>query len=60
MVDLRSILATHHTKARPKKKVSDEAEKNRQSPSFSEIPDLFFDEILVQDKLNRIEILVWP
>lgn len=56
MVDIQSIIKTH------KGKVSDE---NRQTglvdtemPTISEIPDLFFDNILVNFKLSRTEIIV--
>lgn len=58
MVDLQSILAEH----RSKKKVDNPTDKGGggalQAPSASEIPDIFFDKIIVDYKLNRIEILV--
>ena len=57
MEDLRTILSSHHSK------LEDEDSKikpavNEPMASVSEIPDLFFDEILVRYKLNRIDILV--
>ena len=58
MVDLQSILAEH----RSKKKVDYSHNKGGggvlHNPTFSEIPDIFFDKIIVDFKLNRIEILV--
>lgn len=56
MDELQSILINHNSK---NKKV--DSESNRPStptPSSSEIPDVFFDEILVSYKLTRIEVLV--
>ena len=58
MVDLQSILAEH----RSKKKVDYSHNKGGggvlHNPTFSESPDIFFDKIIVDFKLNRIEILV--
>lgn len=58
MVDLQSILAEH----RSKKKVDNSHHKGGGGPSHkptsSEIPDVFFDKIIIDYKLNRIEILV--
>ena len=58
MVDLQSILAEH----RSKKKVDYSHNKSGagvpSTPTFSEIPDIFFDKIIVDFKLSRIEILV--
>ncbi|MCB9092084.1 MAG: hypothetical protein H6620_05945 [Halobacteriovoraceae bacterium] len=57
MEDIRSII-NHHL---PKRQVDGgETEKKPRSKkaTTSEIPDLFFDEILVSYKLNRIEIMV--
>lgn len=59
MVDLQSILAEHRSKT----KVGGANEKGGggsvlQTPSASEIPDIFFDKIIVDFKLSRIEILV--
>ncbi len=59
MVDLQSILAGHRSKSSHKElhdKGGDEA--NQLKASLSEIPDLFFDRIVVDYKLSRIEILV--
>lgn len=56
MEDLRSILTSHHSKNSPAN-ATNEYLKERYATT-SEIPDLFFDEILVDHKLNRIEILL--
>ena len=57
MEDIRSVLSQFHTK---KKKDSAEVQKAQvgpiDSPSTSEIPDVFFDVILQKYKLNRHEI----
>lgn len=50
-MDIRSILDSHPEKG------EDSSPNYKNSPSSSVIPDLFFDEILIQFKLNRIEIL---
>ena len=55
MNELHDILNSHHTKLQPKTGIK---KKGTPTPSTSEIPDLFFDEILVEYKLTRIEILV--
>lgn len=57
MVDLRTILQDH----RSKKQESDgelRVTKEPQTAHISEIPDLFFDDILITYKLNRVEIMV--
>ncbi len=58
MVDLQSILAEH----RSKKKQDSTHDKGggdlAHAPSTSEIPDVFFDKVIVDYKLSRIEILV--
>ena len=58
MVDLHSILAEH----RSKKKVDSSHHKGGggvvHKPTSCEIPDIFFDKIIIDYKLNRIEILV--
>jgi hypothetical protein len=58
MVDLQSILAEH----RSQKKMDSSQNKGElhldNKPTFSEIPDIFFDKIIVDFKLSRIEILV--
>ena len=58
MEDLRSILSSHHSKADSTtagaiKTISDEVH-----ATTSEIPDLFFDEILIKIKLTRTEVLL--
>lgn len=57
MDDLASILASHQFKGYRKQQRND-AEIQEKRPIFSEIPDIFFDEILVSYKLGRTEILV--
>lgn len=59
MVDLKSILAEHRSKV----KVEAANEKSggggvQHHPTSSEIPDIFFDKIIVDYKLSRIDILV--
>ncbi len=57
MVDIHEIIAGH----KPRKNANDETINTRKEhlvPTTSKIPDLFFDEILVDYKLNRIEVLV--
>lgn len=56
MDELHSILIKHHTKA--KKGDLRSPLSNNNSPTTSEIPDIFFDEILKKYKLTRIEIQV--
>jgi len=58
MVDLQTILQDHRPKNRDSAKVSTEGPKEILTPSWSEIPDLFFDQILVEYKLSRMEIMV--
>lgn len=61
MVDLHSILHDYN-----KRRSKDETQldtkkskaKNENSPTFCEIPELFFDKVLVKYKLNRVEIIV--
>ena len=55
MVDIHSILATHKNKDNESSVVYQEG---TPGPELSEIPDLFFDEILVDYKLTRTEIIV--
>lgn len=55
--DLQAILQLHRSKSNSSSpNVSGEAKNH--SPSMSEIPDVFFDKIIVDFKLSRIEILV--
>ncbi|MCB9062912.1 MAG: hypothetical protein H6622_15425 [Halobacteriovoraceae bacterium] len=56
MDELQTILAEHQTKKN--NGIETNHHKNRPIASSSEIPDLFFDDVLVKFKLNRIEILV--
>ncbi|MBK25639.1 MAG: hypothetical protein CME70_16700 [Halobacteriovorax sp.] len=57
MVDLRTILDTH--RSRLKKGSVDVIEQEvTSSPTVSEIPDIFFDQILIDYKLNRMEVMV--
>lgn len=58
MVDLRSILADHRSKAKLDDSHVVDGRGQEFGPSTSEIPDIFFDKIIVDFKLNRIEILV--
>lgn len=55
MVDLQSILASHKQKG-----VTEETSDSTPSkfPTASEIPDVFFDNILVEYKLSRVDIVV--
>ncbi len=56
MEDIQSILSSHNRRILPEN--SDESEKKVYSPTSSKIPDLFFDEILVDYKLTRSDVLV--
>jgi len=56
MEDLRSILSSYNSKQTPEGGTS-EYLKERHA-STSEIPDLFFDDILVRFKMNRVEVLL--
>lgn len=57
MVDIHEIIAGHKSRKNPREnELQSRTDSNR--PTMSEIPDIFFDEILVDYKLNRIEILV--
>lgn len=56
MVDLQTILATHHPKTREKERNA--SDRPNQKPNISEIPDVFFDDVLVNYKLNRVEAMV--
>ena len=57
MEDIRSILSSHNSKTTASAKVV-KATNGEVSATTSEIPDLFFDEILIQIKLTRTEILL--
>ena len=58
MIDLHTILKDHE----PRRRSSNDSDPihsiQNKIPTTSEIPDLFFDEILVEYKLNRIEIML--
>jgi DNA-binding MarR family transcriptional regulator len=59
MEDIRSILSQFHSKKKTKDSALQKAETGPYSePMVSEIPDLFFDEILYKYKLTRTEITV--
>lgn len=58
MVDLHSILAEHRSKAKAEDTVDSSGAEQHVASSSSEIPDIFFDKIIVDYKLTRIEILV--
>jgi hypothetical protein len=57
-MDIQTIIANHN----PKNPVPDSFGHNKkidsEMPSVSEIPDLFFDEVLPSIKLSRIDIMV--
>ena len=57
MADIHEILAGHKSRNNPQASEL-ESDKTIALPTTSEIPDLFFDEILVDFKLNRVEVLV--
>ncbi|MCR9205147.1 MAG: hypothetical protein NXH75_11245 [Halobacteriovoraceae bacterium] len=57
MVDIHEIIAGHKSRKSPRGSELQNRTDSKQ-PTTSEIPDIFFDEILVDYKLNRIEILV--
>ena len=60
MVDIHSILADHRSKAKSDDRIGAENGERGQelNSSASDIPDVFFDNIIVDYKLNRVEILV--
>lgn len=57
MEDLRSILSSHSSKQGSSAGALESIEGNVKATT-SEIPDLFFDEILIHFKLTRVEILL--
>jgi len=57
VVDIHTILADHRPKLKSKS-ASEDSKQPDQLPTYAEIPDLFFDHILRDFKLNRGEILV--
>ena len=59
MVDLHTILADHRPRQSKGNKRTDKGRPSRiYLPTSSDIPDLFFDEILIEYKLSRVEIMV--
>lgn len=59
MVDIQQIIADHRPRAKSAEDdLTVKKGKHGSGPTSSEIPDLFFDKILVQFKLSRIEIMV--
>ena len=57
MVDLRTILDNHRSRLSDESEVVIEAETSA-SPTVSEIPDIFFDQVLIDFKLTRVEVMV--
>lgn len=57
MGELYQILKKHRPAQVDRSGLRSDAQHN-ETPTHSEIPDLFFDEILVEFKLSRVEILV--
>ncbi len=57
MEDLRRILSSHHSKGSATANVI-KSTSGEGNATTSEIPDLFFDEVLVQVKLTRTEVLL--
>lgn len=59
-VDIHSVLAGHRSKKGPSDKSQSVTEDNHYDATASlvEIPDIFFDDILVKYKLTRIEMMV--
>ncbi len=59
MVDLQTILNDHRSrKIKDDEVTSSQAQGPTKAPTTAKIPDLFFDSVLVQFKLNRVEIQV--
>lgn len=58
MEDLRSILSSHHSKGVKSANETKDSTDDEVKATTSEIPDLFFDEILIAYKLTRVEILL--
>ena len=58
MVDIHSILADHRSKSSTSEQDVVGGSNQGHGPSTSEIPDIFFDKIIVDYKLSRMEILV--
>jgi len=58
MVDIHSILADYRSKRKQDGPTEKAKTSDSEVPTTSEIPDLFFDHVLVDFKLTRIEIMV--
>lgn len=59
MVDLRTILEDHRSKRQGQSESESlSVERKSQTAQLSEIPDVFFDDILITFKLSRVEIMV--
>jgi DNA-binding MarR family transcriptional regulator len=58
MDELHTILADHRSRFPSKDRHREQVGKDVYLPTSSDIPDLFFDQILVDFKLTRIEIMV--
>ena len=60
MVDIHSILADHRSKAKSDDSINagNTGLDQEFPPTASDIPDVFFDKIIVDYKLSRVEILV--
>lgn len=59
MDDLHDILAHHHGRPRsPHNKGGIRPDQSKKLPTSSEIPDLLFDEVLIENRLGRAETLV--
>jgi hypothetical protein len=58
MEDIRTVLQSHKSKTKEMQDKPESVSSNgRSKPSTSEIPDLFFDRILVEYKLKRVDIM---
>lgn len=58
MVDIQTILQSHHSKGGNSSSAEKSSIKDDPIPTSSEIPDVFFDDILVNYKLSRGDTLV--
>ncbi|MBY0518246.1 MAG: hypothetical protein K2P81_15155 [Bacteriovoracaceae bacterium] len=56
MEDIRSILSMYKSRSNKEDATAPEREVAHESPTLSEIPDLFFDEIIPEFKLSRGDI----
>tara|TARA_R110000868_G_scaffold345134_1_gene606235 strand:+ start:2519 stop:2950 length:432 start_codon:yes stop_codon:yes gene_type:complete len=59
-MDIHTIIAGHHSKLGDNKNSNQTTAQKAQpaAATYSEIPDIFFDEILINTKLSRIDINV--